>query len=136
MGFSDRMRNLRKSLTTVLAMLAIAISAQSGQPQQFTIEKQLFGQLLEMPAGSEISAPANQYLDGSTVELNTLNGDMHFVRVRLKYFTGSYLLVQVNGIYTTQVFVMGKDSPVHYKGTITDGAVVMEKCSKDDIVNE
>lgn len=68
--------------------------------------------------------------------MNTLNGDIRFLRIKLDYFKNAFLMIQVNGEYSTQVFILSEDKSVFYKGTIGEKAVVMTKCSEDDIVSE
>ena len=68
--------------------------------------------------------------------MNTKNGDMHFVKLKLTYFPKSYLLIQENGMYSTVIFIMSDDKSVFYKGKIDKEVITMRKCSEDDIVSE
>src|ERR1044072_8362231 len=76
-------------------------STSSSYPNSFTINKTDFDALFEKRPKEAISSKNNKYLDKGTVMMNTLNGDMKFLKVKLQYFPGAYLLVQVNGEYST-----------------------------------
>ena len=105
-------------------------------PETFTIAKSDFDGLFTKKANTILDLSTNKYLDKSSIEMNTLNGDIKFIRLKLNYLSNSYLLVQVNGVYSTQVFVMSKDKSVFYKGKIEKDLVVMTKCAEDEIVSE
>lgn len=92
--------------------------------------------MLAQAEGSTIDIPANPFIHHSKVEMNTLNGDMRFLRLRSAYFPGSLLTIQVNGAYSTQVFVISDPGGIYYRGTANPDGVKMEKCEKDDIVVE
>lgn len=105
-------------------------------PAVFTIDKADFDNLFNKKAKEVISSKNNVYIDKSTVVMNTLNGDTKFMKIRLSYFPKAYLMVQVNGEYSTQVFVLSDDKSVFYKGKMDNGSVAMTKCNEDDIVSE
>jgi hypothetical protein len=104
-------------------------------PGTFMISKTEFDQLLSSKPG-EKTALANKYLDGSTTMMNSLNGDMKFLKAKLGYFKNAILMIQVNGEYSTQIFIMSEDKSVFYKGKKEKDGVLMTKCSEDDIVSE
>lgn len=109
---------------------------KANHPESFTINKSDFDELFTKKANTNLDLSSNKYLDKSTIEMNTLNGDIKFLRIKLNYFSNAYLLVQVNGSYSTQVFVMSKDKSIFYKGKIEKDLVVMTKCAEDEIVSE
>ena len=105
-------------------------------PASFTISKADFDNLFTKKNQELVATKNNKYLDKSTVMMNTLNGDMKFMKIQLNYFQNAYLMVQVNGEYSTQIFVLSDDKSVFYKGRIDKGNVTMTKCNEDDIVSE
>jgi hypothetical protein len=110
--------------------------ARQSNPSSFVISKAEFEELLGMKVAQIVTAKENKYLNGSTLLMNSLNGDIRFLKIKLSYFRNAYLLVQVNGEYSTQVFVMSEDKSVFYKGRTDNGNVIMQKCNEDDIVSE
>ncbi len=104
-------------------------------PTTFTISKTDFEFLLKQEEGSSLSIK-NAYLRDGKVIMNSRNGDITFIRVQLFYFPAAELLVQVNGEYSTQVFIMTRDKSLFYKGTVEKERVLMTKCSEDEIVSE
>ena len=105
------------------------------QPATFTISKTDFEFLLKQEEGSSLSVK-NPYLRNGKVIMKSRNGDITFIRVQLDYFPAAELLVQVNGEYSTQVFIMTRDKSLFYKGTVEKERVLMTKCSEDEIVSE
>lgn len=106
------------------------------QPASFIISKADFDQLFTKKNNDLVLTKTNKYLDKSTVLMNTLNGDTKFLKMKLSYFAKAYLMVQINGEYSTQVFILSDDKSVFYKGRIDKGIVTMTKCNEDDIVSE
>jgi len=113
----------------------IAVSAKQ-TPTSFVISKTDFDKLFTKRTKEVISVKSNKYLDKSSVMMNTLNGDTKFMKIKLSYFKNAYLMVQVNGEYSTQVFILSDDKSVFYKGHMDKGSVTMTKCNEDDIVSE
>lgn len=111
-------------------------AASSAYPASFTIGKADFDRLFEIKAKESISSKNNKYLDKGLMMMNSLNGDMKFLKIQLSYFKNAYLLVQVNGEWSTQIFILSDDKSVFYKGKIDKGSVTMSKCQEDDIVSE
>lgn len=105
-------------------------------PAAFTINKAEFDNLFTYKNNEVVPEKTNQYLKGSVLLMNTLNGDMRFLKLKLDYFKNGFMLVQVNGIYSTQVFIMTDDKSVFYKGKFEKGNLMMSKCSEDEIVSE
>lgn len=105
-------------------------------PASFIISRADFDQLFTKKNNDVVLTKTNKYLDKSTVLMNTLNGDTKFLKIKLHYFTKAYLMVQVNGEYSTQVFILSDDKSVFYKGRVDKGSVTMTKCNEDDIVSE
>lgn len=104
-------------------------------PATFTISKTEFDRLFSLKP-EELVASDNAYIKGSQVMMNTLNGDMKFLKLKLSHFKNAFLMVQVNGIYSTQIFILSQDKSVFYKGKIDKEMVIMTKCNEDDIVSE
>lgn len=113
-----------------------AKQASVKNPTTFVISKTDFDQLFAHKGNELIASKTNKYLDKSTVQMNTVNGDTKFMKIKLAYFPKSYLMIQVNGDYSTQVFVLSDDKSVFYKGKMDKGTVTMTKCNEDDIVSE
>lgn len=105
-------------------------------PATFTVDKILFDNLFTYKNNEVIPEKTNKFLKGSVLLMNTLNGDMRFLKLKLDYFKNGFMLVQVNGIYSTQVFIMTDDKSVFYKGKFEKGNLIMSKCSEDEIVSE
>lgn len=105
-------------------------------PETFSISKIDFDKLLNESNNTTLKFPSNIYIDKSTVQMNTKNGDMHFVKLKLNYFPKSYLLIQENGTYSTIIFIMSDDKSVFYKGKLDKELISLKKCSEDDIVSE
>lgn len=121
---------------TSLAQTKIVKKKTSPYPESFTISKADFDGFFKMETNSSVNAPANKYIHKAKLELNTLNGDMRLLRLRLGYFPKGILLVQVNGIYSTQVFITTSDKKLSYKGKVGAEQVTFTKCNRDDIYTE
>ena len=131
--------------TFLAFFIAVTIQAQttktsnpsdSKNPETFTITKTDFNNLFTKQVNEKVTASKNKYLDNSSVLMNTLNGDMKFMKIKLGYFKNSFLMIQVNGVYSTQIFILSDDKSVFYKGSINNGLVTMTKCDEDEIVSE
>jgi hypothetical protein len=105
-------------------------------PASFTIDKTMFSSLFNYKVGDTVTLKTNPYINKSQMLMNSRNGDIKFLRFKLSYFKNAYLLVQENGEYSTQVFIMSDDKSVFYKGSVGPDKVVMTKCSEDEIVSE
>lgn len=131
--------------TFLAFFIAVTLQAQttktsnpsdSKNPETFTITKTDFNNLFTKQVNEKVTASKNKYLDNSSVLMNTLNGDMKFMKIKLGYFKNSFLMIQVNGVYSTQIFILSDDKSVFYKGSINNGLVTMTKCDEDEIVSE
>jgi len=133
-----------KLLFSFLLAMSMGLRAQSTKakttstayPAAFTISKAEYDQLFAAKVNTLISDKKNKYLDKAMLQMSTASGDMRFLKLKLSYFKNAFLLVQVNGSYSTQVFILSDDKSVFYKGNFEKGNVVMSKCSEDDIVSE
>lgn len=105
-------------------------------PETFIITKAEFEQLISANDKQNLRTKTNKYIDRSTVVMNKLTGDMRFVKIRLNYFPNANLTVQVNGEFSTQIFILSEDKSLSYKGKLVDGNVIMTKCDEDEIVSE
>jgi hypothetical protein len=102
---------------------------------EFTLPRAEFDKLYAMETGQAIVSPATRLHKGK-IMLNTKNGDMQFVRVKLASIPHAYLVVQVNGVYTTQTFVLSDNHSISYKGSIGEREVRYTRCDEDEIVSE
>lgn len=141
-----KMHFIKSFVTLFLIFLSAVSPAQKSRPVtenkqknpvSFTISKADFDNLFSKKMKETIISKSNKYLDKSSVLMNSLNGDTKFMKIKLSYFTNAFLMVQVNGEYSTQIFILSDDKSVFYKGRIDDkGIVTMTKCNEDDIVSE
>jgi hypothetical protein len=132
------MKLLKTLVVTVALLFALPSFGQKAgkAPQNFTISDKELTVLLSARPETAVSFPGNPFLDKAVSVKNVRNGDMQFVRLKLSYFRNAYLNIQVNGVYTTQAFILSDEGSAFYKGEVKDGQLSMEKCSKDDIVVE
>jgi hypothetical protein len=105
-------------------------------PNSFTISNIELEKIMNEKLNTSLKFPSNIYLDKSILQMNSKNGDMHFVKLKLAYFTKSYLMIQENGNTSTIMFIMSEDKSVFYKGKIEKEIITFKKCSEDDIVSE
>ena len=105
-------------------------------PASFTISKGDFDALFQIKAKQQIVSKENKYLDKSVMFVNTKNGDTKFMKIKLTYFPKAYLMIQVNGGFSTQVFILSDDKSVFYKGQLEKNNYLLNKCSEDEIVSE
>lgn len=105
-------------------------------PATFTINTTDFEKLFSYKINEVVASKTNAFIDKAVLLMSTKNGDMKFLKLKLAYFKNAFLLVQVNGSYSTQVFVMSDDKSVFYKGHFEKNNVMMLKCSEDEIVSE
>jgi len=110
--------------------------SQKLYPASFKITKAEFENLISRKVKDEVKLRNNKFIANSTVLLNVLNGDTKFIRLKLSYFNSAYLTIQINGAYSTQVFILSDDKSVFYKGQPQNGGFLMTKCNEDDIVSE
>lgn len=114
-----------------------AVNQKSARyPASFFIGKTDFDYLFTLKPNEVIRSENNVFIDKSVISMNTLNGDTKFLKMKLDYFKHAWLLIQVNGVYSTQIFILSDDKSVFYKGSIHEGKVTMTKCNEDDIVSE
>jgi len=105
-------------------------------PKSFTISKTVFDQLFFLKTGDQLLNKTNKYLQGASLLMNTTNGDMKFLRLKLRYFENAFLMIQVNGTASTQAFIQSEDKSVFYKGRFDGETLVMDKCQENEILSE
>jgi hypothetical protein len=124
-------------LNTTAQQHSNRISANSNpHPKSFTISKTVFDQLFFLKTGDQLLNKTNKYLQGASLLMNTTNGDMKFLRLKLRYFENAFLMIQVNGTASTQVFIQSEDKSVFYKGRFDKETLVMDKCQENEILSE
>lgn len=111
-------------------------ASQPAFPASFTITKKEMNELMSKKEKTTIRSKNNKYLDRALVTKNVSNGDMRFLRLQLSYFKTGFLTIQINGSYSTQVFVLSENKSVFYKGRLEKGNVILTKCEEDEIVSE
>ena len=130
---------LKIILLVTLFLVGGFVSAQKNKqsyPEKFTIKPKEIDKLFSYRPGTKVSARGNKYLVKGTVLVNTSNGDIKYLRYQLNYFRNAFLNVQVNGGFSTQVFIVSDDKSVFYKGKLEKGDWLMKKCDEDEIVSE
>lgn len=105
-------------------------------PETFLILKTDFDKLFTFKSNQVINLTSNMYLDKSVSLLNTKNGDMILLKIKLNYFKKAYLMVQINGSYSTQIFIISSDKSIFYKGKFSNTGLLMTKCLEEEIVSE
>ena len=105
-------------------------------PDTFTVSRADFDRLYTAKAGQVIPAASSRQLHNGKVLINTRNGDMQFIRMKLSAIPKAYLVVQVNGSFSTQTFILTDDHSISYKGAIAGKQVTFTKCDEDEIVSE
>lgn len=105
-------------------------------PGSFVITKSDYDQLFQLKVNDVVPSRSGKYISGSTMLLNTKNGDMKFLKLKLNYFKNALLVIQVNGSATTQVFILSDDKSIFYKGRFEKNNLLMNKCLEDEIVSE
>jgi hypothetical protein len=125
-----------KTTATKTAVKKTDPKADSKYPESFTISKEDFNSFFNYKANDIIKNPANKYIDKSVLQLNTKNGDMQLLRLRLAYFPKSFLMIQVSGVHSTQVFLLSDDKSISYKGKVDKDKVTLTKCKEEEIVSE
>lgn len=111
-------------------------SASGNYPESFSIQKPELDALLASAPEAVVNIQSNKYLHQALVVMNTKNGDMTFLKLQLSYFKNALLTVQVNGSFSTQVFILSSDKSIFYKGRFEKDLLIMTKCNEDDIVSE
>ncbi len=136
---------IKNTLILLSVFLCLSINAQTkskqktiskNYPESFSIQKSDFEIIMNSANNSSLKFSNNIYIDKGIVQMNSKNGDMHFMRIKLNFFPKSFLLIQENGSYSTIVFIMSDDKSVFYKGKLDKEILNMKKCSEDDIVSE
>jgi hypothetical protein len=105
-------------------------------PESFTITKSDYEKLFSYKTNEVVKNAANKYLDKAVLLLNTQNGDMQLLRLKLSYFAKANLMIQVNGQQSTQLFILSDDKSISYKGKIEAEKITLTKCKQDEIVSE
>jgi hypothetical protein len=138
-------QTLRSGLLICLLLYGSSLSSQTakgnktraaGNPESFSVSRAEFDKLYDAGAGAVFSSASSRQLNKAKVLINSRNGDMQFVRLKLSGIPKAYLAVQVNGSYSTQVFILLDDHSISYKGKIGDSLVTFTKCDEDEIVSE
>jgi hypothetical protein len=126
------------------AVLSLGLAAQKTasyskvqrNPENFVISHTAIAELLRMKEGEKVNMPANGYINKSQVVKKTATGDMQYLRLKLNYFRTGWLSIQVNGEFTTQIFLMTDDKSVFYKGKKEKDGYRMVKCKEYEIYQE
>jgi hypothetical protein len=133
------------SLLTLLSLFFfLGIRAQADKnspktntpPENFIISSAELKTILNLEVNSVLNDPSNKYINKAALLVSTKNGDMQFARLKLSYFPKAFLMVQVNGVYSTQVFILSDDASVSYKGKETKDGILLTHCKQDEIVSE
>ncbi|MBX3163917.1 MAG: hypothetical protein KF900_05510 [Bacteroidetes bacterium] len=132
-----------KTILFTLMLAAFGCHAQNTKtgtiknevPETFTISKNDINSLLSHKA-DDVIANNNKYLDKAQVQVVSTSGDMTSMRLKMDYIANAFLFVQVNGAFSTQVFVTTSDKSVFYKSEEKNGNFVLTKCDEEDIISE
>lgn len=111
-------------------------NAAKSYPEKFTIKEHELKALFSYRPGEKVSKRTNKFLAKGIVLANTRNGDVRFLRLKLVSFQNAYLNVQINGTFSTQVFIVSDDKSVFYKGKMEKSNWIMTKCDEDEIISE
>lgn len=136
--------NFIKLLLTLLfispAMYMVAQKAATGSknplPASFSISRADMNLILSKKPKEILKSHRNKYINKSTVLVSVINGDTKYVELKLNYFQNAVLSLQVNGNYSTQVFILSENKSFFYKGTEDKLGFVMNKSDEDEIVTE
>ncbi|MDI1355379.1 MAG: hypothetical protein PSX36_10695 [bacterium] len=138
--------NIVKQISFLFIILAgLSLSGQSSKsaknnvkkyPATFFISKVEIDKIATYKAGEVIALKKNKYLNKAELLLNTKNGDTKYMRLKLRYFANSYLTIQVNGEYSTQIFVLSDDKSIFYKNKVEGEGFIMSKCAEEEIISE
>lgn len=130
---------LKFVLIFTMILAGYIVSAQTAQrsfPETFVIKQKEIDKLFLHKPGTRLSARGNKYLSKGIILVNTKNGDIKYLKLQLNSFKNAFLNVQVNGTFSTQVFIASDDKSVFYKGRVEKGQWLMKKCDEDEIVSE
>ena len=141
------MRSIRSMAAIIVIAVCSALSAQNANntmkfaesrnyPASFSIQKNEFDDLFLYNPNDEIASRANNYLDRAMLLTNARKGDKVILKIKLDYFKNALFLVEVNGLYYTQVFITSEDKHIFYKGRFEKNELIMDKCSESDIAFE
>lgn len=111
-------------------------NAVNETPESFFIEKSELNRLLSLKENERLNDSKNKYINHSVLQMISAAGDMKSLKLKLDYFPHAYLFIQINGSYSTQIFVMTDDKSVFYKSDEKEKEFVMNKCSEDEIISE
>lgn len=111
------------------------IQAINSNPEKFVIEEKEFERLLSSSKNSTFKTK-NVYLNNSFISLNTKIGDNTQLKVKLSYFKKAYLIIQINGNDSRQIFIVSDDNSVFYSGEFKENKIIMTQCKKDDLFVE
>lgn len=116
--------------------LDLSKNKQKKYPSNFSITKNEFDVLFLYKENDKIRIKTNLFIDKSTLLKNSHNGDMNFLKIKLNYFKNAFLLIQVNGKFSTQIFILSDDKSIFYKGKIETDKVTMTECLEDEIISQ
>jgi hypothetical protein len=125
--------------TIAFLFLFTGIDAQTKKnttKKTVSISKPDFDKLFTYKKNEVLKFTDNKYIDKSILELNSLTGDMQLLRIKLNYFPKAILMIQVNGEYSTQVYITSATKSLSYKAKIEKDRVLLIKCNRDEIVSE
>lgn len=105
-------------------------------PATLSIQKKEFDDLFLYSINDKVVSKTNTYLNNAIVLAYTKTGDMIFFKLKLDHFKNAYLQVQVNGSYSTQVFILSDDKSVSYKGHFEKNVWLMTRCEEGEVVSE
>lgn len=111
------------------------IQVINNNPEKFEIEEKEFERLLSSSKNSTFKTK-NVYLNNSFISLNTKIGDNTQLKVKLSYFKKAYLIIQINGNDSRQIFIVSDDNSVFYSGEFKENKIIMTQCKKDDLFVE
>ena len=138
------MRFLKSICLLFCVLISSALFAQNSKkaksqkyPESFTISNSVFEHLFVCKKNETIRTKSNKYLDKSELMISTQNGDMKFLKLKLSYFKNAYLLIQMSGKDSKQIFLTTDDKSVFYTGRLDQkNNVLVKQCDEDDIVSE
>lgn len=136
------MKTILSKLTFLVVFIGYAniVSAQMPTnrlvPDSISISKTAFDNLFNYKENDTIRKCSNAYLNDAVVLLNRKFEENRQLKLKLDYFTKSYLIVQVNGDDSILIFIISDDKSIFYKNNIYANKFVLVKCSEDDIISE
>ncbi len=127
-------------ILTILFIIPTKLIAQENSnvrmKDSISISKFDFEKMFKCKIGDIFLSETTELINESVVLINNEIGENKQLKLKLKNNSNVFLIIQVNGKDSIQLFVISDNKLIFYKNNHFKNSLTLVKCEEDDIISE